>query len=144
MDYDFRQEIVLILEQQFHLPAFRRIRHIAQGHGGEIVERHAVGRRAFGSVQHLGQVLAHLVLTAAETAEVIAEHIADPDAARTFHTVIQDGEAQNLRVLSMLPAAENRLIAVSVAPEQPGAVLIIHDLGFRGTRQIRRLEGDIG
>ena len=44
----------------------------------------------------------------------------------------------------MLPAAENRLIAVSVAPEQPGAVLIIHDLGFRGTRQIRRLEGAIG
>ena len=44
----------------------------------------------------------------------------------------------------MLTAAENRLISVSVATQQPGTVLVVNNFCFRCTGQISGLHGHIG
>ena len=44
----------------------------------------------------------------------------------------------------MLTALENRLISVSVAAQQPGAVLIVNNFCFRCAGQVSRLHGHIG
>ena len=123
MKYDFRQEIVVILEEQFNLHALGGVCHVAQGHGGEIIEGDAVGRGSLRAVQQLRQVFTHLIFAVAETVEIVAEYITDPDAPRSFDPVIQDGEAQDFRVFPVLTAAEDRLISVSVAAQQPGAAI---------------------